>query len=62
MTETCVRQMYHLAADNKAGLIYALMRRGYSMADARELADRLSADPASHRVAREQISLELRPA
>ena len=62
MTETCVRKMRQLAAYNKSGLIDALMRRGYSLADARELSDRLSVDPVSHRTARERISLELRPA
>lgn len=55
--ETCIRDM-HQANDGKAWLIEALTRRGHSMADARELADQLSADPASHRTAR--IALEYR--
>ncbi|MFF5025801.1 hypothetical protein ACFY2J_16500 [Streptomyces collinus] len=62
MTETCVREMHARAADSKAGLVDALRRRGMTLADARQLADRLSNDPTSHRDARNRIALELRPA
>ncbi|MGW3024788.1 hypothetical protein [Streptomyces sp. NPDC001221] len=58
MTETCVR-MSQCAADSKASLVAALVRRGHSLADARQLADGLSADPVSHLAARERIADEL---
>lgn len=61
--ENCVRDMENLAADSKAGMVHALVRRGHSLADARELADRVSVGPASHRAACERIGevLEFRP-
>lgn len=61
--ETCIRDIRQRNADAKTGIIDALVRRGHSLADARELADRLSASPADHRAAREQIgeALEFRP-
>lgn len=54
--ETCVRDMVQRAADSKAGLIDALVRRGHSRTEALSLADRLSATPADHRAARSEIS------
>jgi hypothetical protein len=48
--------MVQRAADSKAGLIDALVRRGHSRTEALSLADRLSATPADHRAARSEIS------
>lgn len=58
MTETCVRDMSNRAADSKAGLVAALVRRGHSLGDARKLANGLSSDPVSHVAERERISNE----
>ncbi|MER5898895.1 hypothetical protein ABT150_01970 [Streptomyces mirabilis] len=56
--------MVQRAADSKAGLIDALVRRGHSRTEALSLADQLSATPAEHKAAREQIgeALEFRAA
>ncbi|MER7836194.1 hypothetical protein ABTY98_09820 [Streptomyces sp. NPDC096040] len=51
--------MQTCAAHSKAGLIDALFRRGFSLADARTLADQLSATPQAHCAARDRIERDL---